>query len=383
MPNGDPQPHLDDQSRLELLGLVLTPGLGPVRIARLLERFGSAGAVLGASAATLASVPGVGAKTSETAVRSFGEALRSAERELEQAISQGITLIARGELAYPGLLDSIPAPPPILYVKGSLPTSPTVAMVGARSCTAYGVMQSERFASVLAGAGLCIVSGGARGIDTAAHRGAIRGAPTDQPATVAVLGCGLNETYPPENGPLFDEIAERGAVISELPLSTPPDSSNFPARNRIVSGLSLGTLVLEAGERSGALITARLAAEEHGREVMALPGRVDSAASAGCHRLIKSGGALLVSEPSDVMLQLETPARHEHAGTHEARYRGSSPESNDNPVLFVLRSGPTEGLTAEELSEQTGLSPSEVRSAVTLLEVRGFVTRSACGRIRG
>src|SRR5439155_14814585 len=187
-----------------------------------------------------------------------------------------------------------PDPPAVLYVKGALEPRDlnSVAMVGSRRCSFYGREQSERFAALLAGAGITIVSGGARGIDSAAHRGAMS---HPQGRTIAVLGCGVDVVYPPENANLFEEIATRGALISEYPLGTPPLKDNFPRRNRIVSGLSRGVLVVEADERSGALITTQQAIEDHSRPVFAIPGRIDNPLSAGPHTLIRDGAVLTES----------------------------------------------------------------------------------------
>ena len=236
-----------------------------------------------------------------------------------------------------------------------------------------------------------MASGGARGIDSAAHRGAVSAGGR----TAVVLGCGLAHVYPPENRALFDQIVEaNGCVLSELPIDAPPDKLNFPARNRIISGMSLGVLVIEAAMRSGALITARVAAEEHGREVFALPGRVDSDAIAGSLGLLKSGGAHLVTEPADVLSLLESPARHLAGGTHASRYgmsltpTASSPSEPATPprprrpqhaegtperrVLDAL----TEPKTADAIAEATGLDTSETRRLVTMLELSGEVRRA-------
>jgi len=372
------------QDLLPLLRLVLTPGLGPAGVAALLDRFGSADRVLGASAQEIAGVHRFGRAKADKVVRGMAANAADAGRELDRCAAAGIRLVARGSEEYPALLGSIGGPPPLLFVRGTLPTSPCCAMVGSRSCTAYGITQAERFGGVLAQAGICVVSGGAAGIDTASHRGALRAAQEGDVATVAVLGSGHAQPYPPRNAALFDEIAERGAVISELPLDTTPKRENFPARNRIVSGMSLGTLVIEAGRKSGALITARLAGDDHGREVMALPGRVDSAASAGCHDLLKAGGAMLVTEPSDVIELLESPARHAHGGTQQGLFadeQDTEPPSDD-PIVNALRAGPAEGMGADELSEQTGIGAAELRSRLTLLEIRGLVKRSPAGLLR-
>lgn len=383
---------MHDDDIIHLLRLTLAPGVGPVRAAALIERFGSARAVLAAPASELELVKGIGRKLSAAITASAKESAALAQAEVERARAHGIKILGKGHPDYPALLGALPNAPILLYVRGAIdPHGPgrfPVAIVGSRHCTTYGLEQAERFGSILAQSGLMIVSGGARGIDTAAHRGALRA----QGRTVVVLGCGLEHCYPAENQGLFDEVVARGgAVVSELPLGTPPSAENFPARNRIISGLSLGVLVIEAGAGSGALITARQALEEHGREVMALPGRVDSPASQGSLALLKEGGAALVTEPGDVIALLESPARHVHAGTHEARYQpGVNGTGEGGPGLFAPTTelslpplddaslailAAAEGSTLDEICARTALPVSQVRSQLTLLEIARRVIR--------
>ncbi len=382
------------EGTLAVLRLTMTPGLGPRRIAALVEQFGSPIAALGASARELERVPRIGEVTAARIVRGMRESAGLAERELVRAEELGVRLVAIGEAEYPALLAQIPDPPPLLYVLGALAPAIAdrypVAIVGSRACTAYGIEQAERFAGVLAGSGLTVVSGGARGIDSAAHRGAMRVGGR----TIAVLGCGLAHRYPPENAKLFDQIVEgRGAVVSELPLDVAPQAENFPARNRIISGLSLGVLVIEAARGSGALITARQAAEDQGREVLAVPGRVDSPASEGSHELIKCGGAALATSPADVLALLETPARHHFHGTHEARYAdpaassphelwesaGDGQDGQDGHDGGSLEARVVAALDAprspDDLAAALDVAPGELRAAITLLEIRGAVRR--------
>jgi DNA processing protein len=351
----------------DLLRLTLVPELGPVRIARLLEHFGDVSHILRAAPADLARVKGLG----DTLSRRVAEALRDSnkllEEELTLAAKLGVRVIAKGREPYPELLAQLPDAPPILYIQGELrPASDDkfpMAIVGSRDCTHYGMEQGERFASLLAASGVTILSGGARGIDTAAHRGALRAGGR----TIAVLGCGLARAYPPENEPLFAEIARHGAVVSELPLNTAPDSKNFPARNRIISGLSLGVLVIEAGHKSGSLITAKIAAEDHGREVMALPGRVDSPASRGSLELIKSGGAHLVTEPGDCLALLEVPARHLHSGTHADRYPQNTAASAVGTQSETQRGSNSGGVPPGPLFANLGTSPPEISGVASAI----------------
>lgn len=360
----------------DLLCLTLAPGLGPVLIARLVERFGDAAAARRASAAELALVPGIGEGKSRAIVGAWAEAEAAADRELAEADRRGVRLITWDDPAYPPLLSTTPSRPPVLYVRGTLlgheQDRYPVAIVGSRRCTAYGVEQAERFAGGLARAGLTVVSGGARGIDTAAHRGALRSGGR----TIAVLGCGLGHVYPPDNAPLFEEVSARGAVVSELPFDVGPKPENFPARNRIISGLSLGVVLVEAGWKSGALITAKLAVEDQGREAMAVPGRVDSESSRGSNDLIKKGGASMVTEPGDVLAVLEHPAFHLFSGTHEARFAEPAKSlpipAESSALLDALSAGPA---TIDELIERTGLDPAKVRQEVTMLELQRRVVR--------
>lgn len=396
-------PQTDPELR-DLLRLTLTPGLGPVLIARLLAAFGSPDRVLAASARELERVKGIGSGKSVAFVKGMKESDSLVQAELDLAASLGVALVPLSSPAYPPLLRSIPDAPPLLYIRGRIEPADAdqypVAIVGSRKATHYGIEQAERFGGLLARSGLTVVSGGARGIDTAAHRGALRSGGR----TVAILGCGLTNCYPPENGPLFDKIAggeggPSGAIVSELPLRTVPEADNFPARNRLISGMSLGVIVIEAGKRSGSLITARMAAEDHGREVMAVPGRVDSPASAGTHELLKQGGAALVTEPGDVLQILEGPARHSFSGSHADRYADPARAAES---LFVVPDPPADApvaatprvaklaatapqqailaaldqpLTFDELAQVTGLSPAGLRAEVTVLELQRRIVR--------
>lgn len=385
-----PPPHSTTPA---LLRLSLTPGLGSTLIARACETLGSAEAVLHANESALRRVKGIGPDRARQIADGLARSEQLAEAELALAAELGISLIGRDDPDFPPLLRQVPAAPPILYIRGRL--SPQfldaypIAIVGSRSCTPYGLEQAERFSMALAQAGLTIISGGARGIDTSAHRAALR----VKGRTVAVLGCGLSDCYPPDNRDLFDQIvASDGAIISELPLATPPNAENFPARNRIISGLSLGVMVIEAGHKSGALITAKIAAEDHGREVFALPSRVDSAASFGSLDLLKSGGAALVTHPDDILAALESPARHAHQGTHDDRYlpfadpeprtdvepKLTTPAPRDltlTPTQTAILAALDEPRSIDDLSRLITLPPATLRSDLTILEIRRRVER--------
>jgi len=406
MPNVAPQ-------TLALLRLTLTPGLGPTLISRLVSGAGSPSAALELSPTGLRRIKGIGPDRARSIHEGFGASADAAARELDLADKLGVWLLAADDPAYPELLGELPDAPPLLYVQGSLDPVDAdrfaVGIVGSRSCTPYGLEQTARFAAAFAQAGLTVVSGSARGIDTAAHSATLRTSRPGRPSrTIAVLGCGLGHRYPPENAALFDAIIAqagvRGALVSELPLDTPPSAENFPARNRLIAGLTLGVLVVEAGRRSGALITAKDAAEQ-GREVFALPGRVDSAASEGSLDLLKAGGAQLVTHPEDVIQALESQTRHHHAGTHAARFSpvGDTSDTSDtgsDDRLFSPAAPPSSapppsaaapiGLTSaqasilaaldaprsvEDLARTLGLDSGQLRAELTVLEVRRRVKR--------
>ncbi len=369
-----------------LLALTLAKGMGPVRIARVLGAFGSFERVLRASPDELARVPGMGTKTARSLIASLKHADDAVRRELDAIHDACASVVTISDPEYPPLLKAIPAAPPILMVRGTLEPHArdtyTVSIVGSRKSTHYGIEQAGRFASSLARSGMTLVSGGARGIDTAAHRGAIDGGGR----TIAVLGCGIARSYPPENTELFDRIAEgNGAVVSELPAQTGPNAENFPARNRIISGLSLGVVVIEAGRKSGALITARHAVEDHGREVMGLPGRVDSPASDGTHDLLRQG-AHLVTDPGDVVEILETHARHLHAGAHAAiatdPARPDRSEPDPKPIGDVsdtqraILEAIEQPRTPDQIAEDTGLDAGTLRAELTMLEIAGRIRRA-------
>ncbi|MDP1562810.1 MAG: DNA-processing protein DprA [Pirellulaceae bacterium] len=284
-----------NETRRAALRLNMVSGVGPRIFCRLFETFGSAENVFGASAADLQAVQGVGASLAR-AILSAPQQIE-VDQEIEDCARSEIRLMLFGDEDYPVELSQIHDPPTVLYCKGSLLPQDrlAIAMVGSRHVTDYGVKVANQFGRGLAQAGFCVVSGLARGADAASHRAALGGGGR----TIAVLGSGLLNIYPPEHAELAREIASHGAVLSEVPLHRPPHAGAFPQRNRIVSGLSLGVLVIEAGSRSGALITARHAMEQN-REVFAIPGRIDSRGSHGCHDLIRDG-ATLVQDVEDIL----------------------------------------------------------------------------------
>lgn len=281
------------KERKYFLALNMIEGLGPLRISLLLKQFGSAEKIFQASEKELLTSPGIG-KELAVRIRRFDQ--RKVEEEIQLCQKHSIQLRSMGEEGYPSILREIPDPPPIIYFRGNLEDWDfNLAIVGSRRASFYGLSLAERFGYQLASLGATIVSGLARGIDSAAHRGALKA----RGKTIAVLGSGLLQIYPPENRSLAQEIQDSGALISEFPLKTPPLRENFPRRNRIISGLSRGVLVVEAPRRSGALITADLALEQ-GRDVFAIPGKVDSPTSQGTNYLIKQG-AKLVETVEDIL----------------------------------------------------------------------------------
>ena len=341
-------------------------GIGDHTLLALVREWHSPDAVLAAPADELVQ-RGCSPRLAEVITRGpDGDACRRIARELDAIARKRISVRAILDPAYPSRLRTIADPPPLLYVSGSLEESDqlAVAVVGARRATPAGQMITERLANELAAAGFTIVSGLARGVDAAAHRGAL----TAGGRTVAVLGCGLGRTYPAEHERLRHEIEERGAVVSELPLDAPPHSGHFPRRNRIISGLSLGVIVTEAAIDSGSLITARLAAEQ-GREVFAVPGFVRAETSRGTHALIKEGAAL-IEDGQDVIdaiaPQLE-PSTRARLVTPRKQAVAEDLGNHERLVYDALSYDP---LTVDHLYERTGLPVAAVMASLLSLELQ-------------
>lgn len=356
---------------LQYLRLSMVEGIGPILSARLVQHFGGIDAIWDARPAALRQVRGISDAIAPRLVQSDPAA---AQTEAELAARAGVRILCIEDPDYPVTLKNIPDPPPILYVQGTLDPADSVALaiVGSRHCSTYGREQAERFAALAAEAGFTIVSGLARGIDAAAHRGALIAGGR----TLAVIGCGLSHLYPPDHRELADKVVARGALISEFAMGVPPDEHNFPRRNRIIAGLSLGTLVIEAPARSGALITARLASE-YNREVFALPGRVDTAYSAGVHALIREGAAKLVTNLPDILDELGDVGRvlSTPAATANESPAPATPARVDEYEQQLLDQLGADPVSLETLTAVTGLPPARVAAAITSLQLKGLARR--------
>ena len=359
---------LPEHNSIDYLQLTLTTGIGPRTLETLLARFGTASEVLQARPQDLAAVEGVGVVMSRR--------IRSSEfRDLALSVfslceDKAVRILFPWELEFPRLLKELPDPPMLLYVRGDFARTDalSIAIVGTRGATQYGRSQAERFARALARGGLTIVSGLARGIDAAAHLGALEAGGR----TIAVLSSGVAEIYPPQHVELSERIAVNGVLMSEMPPGAKPKKGMFPHRNRLISGLSLGTIVIEAAERSGALITARLAGEQ-GREVFALPGMVTSPNSRGCHRLIKDG-AHMIQDPEDVLDELgpmveEVILSPDQTIRHAAELQLNEQES---VVLQAIDLQPTD---INAIVVASGLPVPRVLSTLCVLEMRKLVRR--------
>ncbi|MBI3997740.1 MAG: DNA-protecting protein DprA [Armatimonadetes bacterium] len=343
------------------MGLSLLPGVGPRTIRRWVERAGSASAVwrhLPAFAEPVADREEV-----LTSWRSLNPAA-----VVETARAQGMAVLVPGDAAFPALLRLLPDPPPVLYVRGRLGKAPSVAVVGSRRATPYGRAAAARLAFDLALAGVTVVSGLARGIDAAAHRAALDGGGR----TVAVLGNGADVVYPPEHAALVEAIIERGALVTEFSPGTPPRPGHFPRRNRLISGLSLGVVVVEGAEDSGALITVEYALDQ-GREVFAVPGSIFSEGSRAPHGLLRQG-ARVVERAEDILeeLNLSSPGTvgPDQDAAQDAAPGASGEASGQQRVFDALAAGPR---SLDDLVETTGLPAAEVAAAISLLEIRGLV----------
>jgi DNA processing protein len=353
--------------------LKYVPGIGNHLYKRLIERFGSPEHVFTASKDRLLEVEGISARL----ITALRQAVLPAEaqKDLDLVAKKGYGIVCLTDPAYPPLLREIPDPPPFLYVSGILdPSAHLLAVVGSRNATPYGVTTTHRLCSDLAGKGMTIVSGMARGIDTAAHEGALMG----KGLTIAVLGSGLEQIYPAENRHLFQRISENGAVISEFALSALPEAHHFPQRNRVISGMSLGTLVVEATRKSGSLITARLAAEQN-REVFAIPGSIHSFKSAGTHILIKQG-AKLVEHVQDILDELNIQSRTLLQDSAASDVKGPEilalpPLSETEAVVFSALS--PYPVHSDDLVRRLSLTSGKLMAVLLQLEVKGLVQQTA------
>ncbi len=352
------------------LRLSLVSGVGPLLRKALLEHFGSSGAVLAAGKDELQRVDGIGPKIAARIVAARDEI--DAEAELRLAAEHGLAVLTEADADYPRPLRQIHDPPGVLFRRGQAQPQDelAVAIVGTRHATRYGLAQAERLAASLARTGFTVVSGLARGIDAAAHRGALSAGGR----TIAVLASELLEIYPPEHEKLAEEVAASGYILSEAPPRMVPLSGAFPQRNRIISGLSVGTIVVEAPDRSGALITARHAYEQ-GREVFAVPGPVDSRVSRGCHALIRDG-AKLVETIDDVLAELGPLAENieRDDGTLITRPAELTLNEIEQQVLAAIDGSPT---SIDAIAASCGLAIHRVLSTISVLEMRHLIRRTS------
>lgn len=329
--------------------------LGPVKCFKLLKFFGSAEKIWSAAPEELKDSCCLDKLALDNLLAVRAKPLP--EGEWEKLQKQGIRLLTLSDDDYPLSLLQMPDPPPLLYVKGEIPEAPALAIVGSRKATFYGLGAAEQLAHDLAAQGVTVVSGMARGIDTAAHKGALKAG-----KTIAVLGCGLDICYPPENKALYRLISEQGGIISEFPLGTKPDRGNFPRRNRIISGLAAGVLLVEAAEKSGSLITADYALEQ-GKEVFAVPGMITSRQSYGTNRLIQEG-AKLVQKAEDILNELGIKK--------QAAKNKVSLSSEEKLLLSIILE---EARSIDELAAETKLPLPQIYKIMADLELKGCLVK--------
>lgn len=359
------------------IALTSVEGVGSVAFRNLLSVYGSPRRVFEAALPELEQAAGLNHKTARN-IKEF-RGWERARAELARAEREGVSIITCRDPAYPERLRRIYDPPPLLYIKGRLDAAEIpVAVVGSRNASPYGRYVTERLCRELAQRGVTVVSGLARGIDTCAHRGALAG----RGRTIAVMGCGIDVVYPPENRKLHGEIASSGAVVTEFPFGTEPDRPHFPARNRIISGLSLGVLIVEAGEKSGSLITARCALDQN-REVFAVPGSIDLPGSRGVNRLLRQGAKLVENVEDileEILPQLERPtaARPDATEKIPARVEGAPAgtpglEALTDQESRLLRFVTETPQDADTLINRTGLAAAEALSLLLSLELKGYI----------
>jgi DNA processing protein len=351
-----------------------TPGVGPAIARKLLAVFGLPESIFAANFSSLQKI--VPERVAQSLLTSPPDALKALiDQTLEWCAQPGNHVLTLADHNYPPALLNITDPPMMLYVKGrpELLSAPSLAVVGSRNATSQGAANAENFSKALSHAGLTIVSGMALGIDSAAHRGGLQGAGS----TIAVIGTGADIVYPARNRSLAHQIADSGCIISEYPLGMPAIATNFPRRNRLISGLTLGVLVIEAAAQSGSLITARLGAEQ-GKDVFAIPGSIHSPLSKGCHLLIKQG-AKLVESAQDVLEELRlTPKQI----STDASVASSLTRSNNPEVARLLDTIGFDPVSADALSERSGLNAAMLNTQLLTLELEGAIERLSDGKYR-
>jgi DNA processing protein len=357
-----PNENMSDEELAHWVAFTRVPGIGPARFQKLLDFFGDAATAWRAGQDDLLAA-GLDARTAESLLAQR-KARPDPLRELDLLARHGITALPLPDPAYPMLLREIYLPPSLLYVRGALTPADewAIAIVGTRKATSYGLQATNKLAGDLAQQKITIISGLARGIDTVGHQAAL----TANGRTLAVMGCGLDIVYPPENAKLAARITEQGALISDFPLGTRPEASNFPARNRIISGLARGVLVIEAPEKSGALITARFALEQN-RDVFALPGSILNKASDGTNKLIQEG-AKLVLRAEDILEELQM----QQAPQQQAMREHLPASDTEGAILAVLAAAP-EPLHSDEICRATGLPAAEVSSTLLMMHLKGMI----------
>lgn len=362
-----------EQETIDWLKLSLVPEIGPMRGLKLLEKFKSPQAILRAPLGELAQVENVGKQVAERIVKNREKI--DLEKQLKLIEENKVKIITLVSESYPQALKAIFDPPLVLFVKGEI--SPldyfSVAIVGTRLASVYGRQMSQKLSGQLVEKGLTVVSGGARGIDTEAHKAALRAGGR----TIAVLGCGLDITYPSENKRLFEEISKKGALVSEFPLGTKPDKINFPIRNRIISGLSLGVVVIEAPLKSGALITVRHAIEQ-GREVFSVPGEADKFTSYGTNQLIRDG-AKLVENAEDILSELQAVIRARMNEIKKEKIEEPKKQSIELDLKLnaeeqeVYNLIPEKNTHIDEIADKSRLKIGKVFSVLTRLELKKLI----------
>jgi len=360
--------------KLYWIWLTKIKGIGPTKVQNLLEEFATARGIWGASREELNKVVGIGSALSSKIIKSKDYFSPSLERN--KLKKQGANLVTLQDKCYPKLLKEIYAPPPILYYHGSLDylQAPCIAVVGTRSCSLYGKRIAQKLSERLAREGFSVISGLARGIDTKAHQGALRTG-----STYAVLGSGLDNIYPPENAKLATKIAQQGAVLTAYPLGQKPARNNFPARNRIISGLSLGTIVVEAPNKSGALITADFAVKQ-GREVFAIPGDVTREQSVGPHKLIQTG-AKLVQSLDDITAELLVE-KTSNPQKNEFKTKTNKGNNLEDQEKIVYQSLNINAKQFEKILTDVKIEAEQLNSILLQLEIAGLIEQLPGNRFR-